>query len=334
MATKITILGDGAWGTALALILATDPTHQVVLWSARAENGQLLRERRENVHLLPGVPIPESIQLTTDIEEAVNGSALWVLAIPTLYVRTTLARIASSLGAACPVLSVVKGIENESFKRPTEIVLEMLGPRPIAVLSGPSHAEEVSRGLPTTVVVASQDWELARWIQQRFAREHFRVYTNQDLLGVELGGALKNIIGIAAGIGDGLGFGDNSKSALLTRGIVEIARFGVAHGAEHQTFFGLAGLGDLITTCFSRHGRNRRVGEKLAQGAKIEAIVANMRMIAEGVSTTRSVFMKAKSMGLEMPITNEVYHVMYDAKNPAHAVRDLMLRQSRSEQFI
>jgi glycerol-3-phosphate dehydrogenase (NAD(P)+) len=201
------------------------------------------------------------------------------------------------------------------------------------VLSGPSHAEEVSRGLPTTVVVASPDWDLGRRVQDWFGSERFRVYTNQDVVGVELAGALKNVIGIAAGISDGLGFGDNSKSALLTRGLVEISRFGVALGAEHQTFFGLAGLGDLITTCISPHGRNRRVGERLARGEKLDAILGGMRMVAEGVYTTRSVHDKSARMGIEMPITAEVYRMLYEGKSPAAAVRDLMLREPRSEKF-
>jgi glycerol-3-phosphate dehydrogenase (NAD(P)+) len=201
----------------------------------------------------------------------------------------------------------------------------------VAVLSGPSHAEEVSRGLPASVVAASTDLDLARWVQQRFSTDRFRVYTNLDVVGVELGGALKNVIGIAAGIGEGLGFGDNAKSALLIRGAVEMARFGVALGAEHQTFFGLAGLGDLITTCVSRHGRNRHVGERLARGEKLADILASMRMVAEGVYTTRSVHDRAARMGIDMPITAEVYRVLYEGKAPLAAVNDLMVREPRSE---
>ena len=203
----------------------------------------------------------------------------------------------------------------------------------MAVLSGPSHAEEVSRGLPTTVVAASDDLDLARWVQQHFATERFRVYTNLDVIGVELAGALKNIIGIASGISDGLDFGDNSKAALLTRGLVEMARFGVALGAEHTTFFGLAGLGDLITTCVSRHGRNHLVGLRLARGEKLRDILSRMQMVAEGVYTTRSVHDQAARMGIDMPITGEVYRVLYEDKDPLAAVNDLMVREPKSERL-
>jgi glycerol-3-phosphate dehydrogenase (NAD(P)+) len=331
--TKFAILGDGAWGTALAILLAGRPEHSVSLWSAREENGRLLQQRRENVYLLPGVPIPARIELTLDIEAATRGADLLIAAIPTIYLRDTLTRIAPALRDSRPVLSLAKGLENETFLRPSQIIEEVLGRRKVAVLSGPSHAEEVSRGLPTTVVAASVDRELADGVQQCFGGESFRVYTNQDVVGVELGGALKNVIGIAAGIGDGLGFGDNSKAALLTRGLVEISRFGVALGAEHQTFFGLAGLGDLITTCISRHGRNRKVGELLARGQPLDAILKGMRMVAEGVYTARSVYEKANRMGIDMPITSAVHRVLYEGKAPAQAVRDLMLREPRSEKF-
>jgi glycerol-3-phosphate dehydrogenase (NAD(P)+) len=207
----------------------------------------------------------------------------------------------------------------------------VLGPRSVAVLSGPSHAEEVSRGLPTTLVVASDDLPLARWVQQAFSTERFRVYTNLDMIGVELAAALKNVIGIAAGINDGLGFGDNSKSALLTRGLAEMARFGVALGAHADTFWGLAGMGDLITTCISRHGRNRAVGERLARGETLAAIQASTAMVAEGVYTARSVHEKASHMEIAMPISTEVYRVLYEQKDPRSAVADLMLRELRSE---
>jgi glycerol-3-phosphate dehydrogenase (NAD(P)+) len=331
MPLRFAILGDGAWGTAVALVLAQNPNHRVALWSARAENGRILQEQRENVRLLPGVRIPESIFLTMDLGAAVANADLWIVAVPTVYLRATLESVAADLQADRPVLSLAKGIENSTFLRPTEIIRQVLGPRQAAVLSGPSHAEEVSRGLPTTVVVAGDDWPLISWIQQCFNTDRFRVYTNQDLLGVELAGALKNIVGIAAGISDGLGFGDNAKSALLSRAVVEIARFGVALGAEPQTFYGLAGLGDLVTTCCSRHGRNRHVGERLAKGEKLPAILASMRMVAEGVYTTRSVHERAVHMGIDMPITGEVYQVLYEDKDPLTAVNHLMLREPKLE---
>jgi glycerol-3-phosphate dehydrogenase (NAD(P)+) len=332
MATKIAILGDGAWGTAIALLLASKPDQRVTLWSAFEENARILRERRENVRLLPGVPIPEAVSLTTDIKEVVRDADLVVSAIPTVYLRDTLERVAhATTPLTAPVLSLSKGIERGTFQRPTEIIQRVLGARRVAVLSGPSHAEEVSRGKPCSVVVAGTDGELARWVQQCFTTDRFRVYTNRDLVGVELGGALKNVIGIAAGICDGLGLGDNAKSALLTRGQVEMARFGVALGAERATFFGLAGLGDLITTCVSRHGRNRMVGERLARGEKLSAILHSTKMVAEGVFTTSSVHERAVKMAIDMPITAEVYRVLYEEKPPAAAVNDLMMREPTSE---
>ena len=331
MADTFAILGDGAWGTAIALLLAQNPQHRVSLWSAREENGRLLRERRENVHLLPGVRIPDSITLTTDITLAVRDAELWIAAVPTVYLRSTLARIRPHVQPGPPIVSLAKGLEMHTFRRPSEILTEVLGVEHVLVLSGPSHAEEVSRGQPTSVVVAGRDMDLMRRVQQALSTDRFRVYTNLDPVGVELGEALKNVIGIAAGIGDGLGFGDNTRAALMTRGLVEMTRFGVASGAEPQTFTGLAGLGDLITTCVSRHGRNRHVGERLGRGEKLAAILAGMAMVAEGVYTCKSVHERAQQMGIDMPITSEVYRVLYEDKSPLAAVNDLMLRRPKGE---
>jgi glycerol-3-phosphate dehydrogenase (NAD(P)+) len=331
MPIKFAILGDGAWGTAIALLLAQDPRHRVALWSAREANGRLLQEHRENVRLLPGVRIPESVELTLDLARAVDGADLWVVAVPTVYLRATLAPVAGLLPPGPPILSLAKGIEEGTFLRPTEILAAVLGARRLAVLSGPSHAEETSRGLPTSVVAASAEADLAGWIQQEFSTDRFRVYTSRDPLGVELAGALKNIIGIAAGISDGLGLGDNAKSALMTRGLVEMTRFGVALGARPETFIGLAGLGDLVTTCISPHGRNRRLGERLARGERWADIRAGMAMVAEGAFTAHSVHDRALQMGLDLPITAEVYRVLYEDKDPRAAVNDLMLREPKSE---
>lgn len=331
MSIRFAVLGDGAWGTAIALLLARHHGHHVTLWSARETNACILRERRENVRLLPGVPIPPEIHLETDPQRAAHEADAWVVAIPTVYLRQTLARFTPSPPRDQPVISLTKGLEQATFQRPTQLIREVLGARRLAVLSGPSHAEEVSRGMPATVVAASSDYELARWVQQHFSTDRFRVYTNTDMVGVELGGALKNVIGIAAGICDGLGLGDNTKAALLTRGLVEIGRFGVALGAEHQTFYGLAGLGDLVTTCISRHGRNRLVGERLGRGESLDAILQSMSMVAEGVNTTRSVHQKASRMGIDMPITAEVYRVLDEGKLPMAAVQDLMVRELTSE---
>jgi glycerol-3-phosphate dehydrogenase (NAD(P)+) len=329
---RFAVLGAGAWGTACALLLAQNPAHRVTLWSARAESGRQLAELRENRRLLPGVRIPECISLTTDIVTATADANLWVLGIPTVYLRTTLQRLTDTYATRpVPVLSLTKGLELTTLRRPSEIIAEVLGTWNVAVMSGPSHAEEVGRGLPGSVTVASRAFNLAHQVQQVFGTERFRVYTNQDIVGVELGGALKNVLGIAAGICDGLGYGDNAKAALLTRGLAEMARFGVALGAEIATFYGLAGLGDLVATCVSPHGRNRRVGERLGKGERLSTILAGMEMVAEGVTTSRSVYDRARQMGLDMPILTGVYRVLYEDYPPQAAVQDLMLRRPTSE---
>jgi glycerol-3-phosphate dehydrogenase (NAD(P)+) len=335
MSTTFAVLGAGAWGTALAVVLAARGGHRVRLWSARPESGRRLQETRENSRLLPGVAIPAAVELTTDAAVASAGADVWVSAIPTAHLRPTLERLRAELGAQAPplVVSVTKGIEPGSFRRPTEVLAEVLGATQLVVLSGPSHAEEVSRGLPTSVVAASDEPELALRVQRDFATERFRVYTNLDPVGVELAGALKNVIGLAAGVCDGLGYGDNAKSALLTRGLAEMTRFGVALGAEAATFAGLAGLGDLITTCFSRHGRNRQVGERLGRGERLDDVLAGLSMVVEGVGTARAVHERAARMGLDLPITEAVYRVLYEGKAPARAVADLMLRELKGERW-
>ena len=287
--------------------------------------------RRENVRFLPGVPIPDSVELTTDPASAIRDADLWVSAIPTIHLRPTLERFRSLSSIQTPVVSLTKGIELSTFRRPSEIIREVLGTDRVIALSGPTHAEEVSRGMPTSVVAAGADGTLTGWAQQCFGTERFRVYTNPDLVGVELAGALKNVIGIAAGICDGLGFGDNAKSALLTRGLVEMTRFGMALGAEHDTFQGLAGVGDLITTCFSPHGRNRRVGERLGKGETLAQIQSSMPAVAEGVTTARSVHERTRGLDLEMPITTAVYRVLYEGVSPLDGVTELMSRRSGSE---
>jgi glycerol-3-phosphate dehydrogenase (NAD(P)+) len=331
MQTTFVVLGAGAWGTTIARHLAQRPHARVRLWCPRPEKARELSECGENVRLLPGVPIPAQVEITADAAQVLAGAELCIAAVPTVYLRTTLRPLAGQVLPTLPVLSLAKGVEVDTFLRPTDILRELWGVERLAVLSGPSHAEEVSRGMPTSVVAASADLDLACWVQQCFTGERFRVYTTTDVVGVELAGALKNVIGIAAGICDGLGFGDNAKSALLTRGLVEMARFGVALGAEHATFFGLAGLGDLMTTCFSPHGRNRRVGQRLAAGEVLDDILASTTMVAEGVYTARSVHTRAGRMGVDMPITAEVYRVLYEGKPPLQAVQDLMLRSPKHE---
>jgi glycerol-3-phosphate dehydrogenase (NAD(P)+) len=328
--TRFAILGSGGWGTAVAVLLAQEPAHRVRLWGAHRDNAAKIRASRENERLLPGVKIPDSVEVTDDEAEAVAGADLWVTAIPTAYLRGTLARFAGLRKADAPVVSLTKGVEVGTFRRPSEIIAELLKTENVAVLSGPSHAEEVARGLPTSVVVAASDWELAARVQRHFGTDRFRVYTNGDLIGVELAGALKNVIGIAAGVGDGLGFGDNAKAALLTRGLVEMTRFGVALGAEPATFHGLAGTGDLITTCFSPHGRNRRVGYRLGKGEPLADVLAGPQ-VAEGVLTSKSVHERTTRSGIDAPIMTSVYQLLHEGKPPLAAVQDLMTRSLKQE---
>jgi glycerol-3-phosphate dehydrogenase (NAD(P)+) len=330
MPTTFAVLGSGGWGTAMALVLAQNPDHRVRLWSAHASAARELNEKRENVRLLPGVKIPPAILITHDPAEAVDHADCWFTAIPTAYLRATIAPFVSVRTHDVPIVSMTKGLEAGTFKRPSEILGETLGTERLAVLSGPSHAEEVARGLPTSVVAAAYDLNLAVWVQDRLGTDRFRVYTNSDAIGVELAGALKNVIGIAAGVCDGLGFGDNAKAALLTRGIVEMSRFAVALGAEAATLAGLAGVGDLIATCFSPHGRNRRVGDRLGRGEALADVLAGPQ-VAEGVYTSRGVYERATRMGLEAPIMTGVYQVLHEGKSPLTAVQELMSRRQRHE---
>lgn len=322
------VLGSGSWGTALALALGK-LGHRVRIFSARAETFVKLASARES-RQLPGVAIPDSVALTADPAEAVRGADCWVVAVPTAHLRVTLGRFADLVPNPAPVVvSLTKGVERETGFRPSEIITATLGVHSPVALSGPSHAEEVARGLPTSLVVASRDPANAEWVQANVGGPRLRLYTNPDIVGVELAGALKNVIGVAAGVCDGLGFGDNAKSALLTRGLVEMTRFGVAFGADPATFAGLAGLGDLIATCFSRHGRNRAVGEELARGTATLEEVLTRPQVAEGVTTARSV---AEQVGLpELPITTGVYEVLYRGKSPRAAVGELLARRQRGE---
>jgi glycerol-3-phosphate dehydrogenase (NAD(P)+) len=317
-------------GTALA-VLFSGTVRSVQLWARDAAQAAALARTGENVRHLPGVRLPEGVVVTPDVGAAAGGANLVVVAIPSAFLRATLAGLQERIPPGIPVLSVVKGIENTTFARPSQIVLETLGPRAVAVLSGPSHAEELARGLPASVVVAGSDEALNLAVRDTLNHGLFRVYTNPDALGVELAGALKNILGIAAGICDGLGFGDNAKAALLTRGLVEITRFAVSLGAQPATFWGLAGVGDLITTCYSPYGRNRAVGERVGRGEPPAAVLASMVNVAEGVPTTRSVHDQARQRGVELPITSEVYQILFQDKSPRDAVTDLMLRAPKDE---
>lgn len=318
-------------GTACAIILAEQPDQRVSLWARNTEHASEMARTRQNQRLLPEVTIPADVRITSEISEAVADSDLLVMAIPSAFLREALVEISPALTADRPVVSVIKGLENETFLRPSEIIADVLGSRTVVSLSGPSHAEEISRRLPASVVAASGDLALAREVQRTFATDRFRVYTNIDIIGVELAAALKNVIAIAAGICDGLGYGDNAKSALMTRGLVEMTRFGTTLGAEAQTFVGLAGMGDLVTTCASPYGRNRKVGERLGGGETLSQVLESMDAVAEGVWTTRSVHELAEQRGIEMPITAEVFRVLFEDKSPEEATNSLMLRPPRGE---
>ncbi len=327
---RVAILGAGGMGTALALLFSKT-ARPVQLWARDGSHAAELARSRVNARHLPGVPLPENVTVTPNACDATGGADLIVVAIPSAYLRATLAGLVERIPIGVPVLSIVKGIENETFARPSQIVVETLGPRAVAVLSGPSHAEELARGLPASVVVAGTDERLNVQVRDALNQETFRVYTSPDALGVELAGALKNILGIAAGICDGLGFGDNAKASLLTRGLAEITRFGVDLGAQPSTFFGLAGVGDVVTTCYSPFGRNRSVGERIGRGAPPDEVLAGMVNVAEGVPTTRSVHDQARRRGIEMPITDELYRILFEGKAPLAAVTDLMVRHPKVE---
>lgn len=327
---RATVLGLGGWGTALALIL-----HQkgasVSLWGHDAAYAGEVGRSRDNRKYLPGVPIPEAVAVSSS-PPTLREADLIVLAVPTQHIRAVLESLKSAWPVPSPpVVSAAKGIENGTLLTPTGIVREVLGGVSVAVLSGPSHAEEVARGKPASVVAASEDEGLARRVQDAFMGDRFRVYTSRDVTGVELGGAVKNVIAIAAGICDGLQLGDNTKAALLTRGLVEMARYGAAHGADPMTLFGLAGLGDLITTCFSPYGRNLSVGRRIGTGERLDAILKGMVQVAEGVWTTRSLRQVALRRAVEMPITEAIHAVLFEGKPPREAVHDLMRREAKGE---
>jgi glycerol-3-phosphate dehydrogenase (NAD(P)+) len=328
---RVVVIGDGGWGTTLAMLLHKGGV-RTTLWSAFPAHVEELRRHRENRRYLPGIPIPEGLAISADPFAAAKGAELAVSAVPTQFLRGVANTFEDALEGDVPVVSATKGIEIETFKTPSEILMEVLGERPIAVLSGPSHAEEVAVGLPASVVVASSHEDLARTSQATLSCDCLRIYTHRDPKGAELGGALKNVIAIAAGISDGLGLGDNAKAALITRGIKEMARFGQAHGARSATFFGLAGIGDLATTCYSRHSRNRHVGEEIGRGKKLEAILSEMQMVAEGVWTTRALFgPESEARGIPMPIAEQVHAVLFEGKDPRKAVTELMRRELAGE---
>ena len=327
---KVTILGDGGWGTALALVNARKG-NDTLLWSAFPEYALVLDRKRENEKFLPGIKIPSSVLITSDLTKAVEFGEILVLAVPAQFLRNVLFKLKSSNLTDKILVSVAKGIETKTLARPSEIIRSVLGEVNLAVLSGPSHAEEVARNVPTLVVAASRDAKTARVVQEAFRDARFRVYLQTDMVGVELGGALKNVIAIGVGVCDGLGLGTNTKSALLTRGLLEMTQLGVRMGANPNTFFGLSGVGDLITTCFSEYGRNLRVGRELGEGKKLKEILAGMEMVAEGVDTTRSAHQLNQKYGVTAAITTEIYKMLFEDKDPRKALDDLMGREAHEE---
>jgi glycerol-3-phosphate dehydrogenase (NAD(P)+) len=344
MAERVTILGDGAMATVCSILLSQSG-HDVTVWGAFEESINRLIQNRENDRLLPGVKLPRNVLLTANDADCFQGCTLILSAVPTQYMRSVWTRLEKFVPVGVPIVSVAKGIENQTLLRPTQIIADVLGltrgarsssksvndGHGLAALSGPNIASELARYLPATAVAASEDPDLAARVQSVFSTNWFRVYTNSDLIGTELAGATKNIIAIAAGILDGLSAGNNAKAALVTRGLVEITRLGVAMGALETTFHGLAGLGDLITTCVSPQGRNRTVGEQIGKGRKLSEILGSMDSVAEGVSTAKSVYDLARRFKVEMPITQAVHAVLFENKDVLNALSDLMTRESKPE---
>ena len=340
MAEQVTILGDGAMATVCSILL-TENGHGVTMWGAFEESIEQLMQDREQRRLLPGVKVPTSVRLTANDAECFSGATIILSAVPTQYMRSVWTRLKGYVPRRIPVVSVAKGIENNTLLRPTQVIADVMRSKPgwfgavaespLVALSGPNIAAELARYLPATAVAASDEEEVARRVQTTFSTQWFRVYTNTDVIGVELAGAMKNIIAIAAGIIDGLGAGNNAKAALVTRGLVEITRLGVAMGAQAETFKGLAGIGDLITTCVSPEGRNRTVGERIGKGKTLDDVLGAMDSVAEGVPTTRSVRELAVRYKVEMPITEAVYAVLFENKDVLQALTELMTRDPKAE---
>lgn len=327
---NVSIIGAGSWGTAIAVLLAKKGCN-VKQWVRRPEFCSQMRETKENVTYLPGVVLPSNIDISSDLEYCCKDSEVLVIATPSHAVRETVTNIKSFINKDQIIVSIAKGIENETLMRMSEIIEEILPDNKVAVLSGPCHAEEVAKDVPTAIVSSAKERAVAEYVQDVFMTPKFRVYTNPDMIGVELGGALKNIIAIGAGVIDGLGFGDNTKAALMTRGIVEISRLGEALGAKKLTFAGLSGIGDLIVTCTSMHSRNRKAGIAIGEGKSLEEILGGTNMVIEGVRTTKSAYDLGRKMGIEMPITTELYNVLYNKADVKNSVINLMMRAKTHE---
>lgn len=330
MKKKIAVLGAGSWGSALSLVLATNG-HDVTLWSIAEDEIKMLQEKHEHVDKLPGVKLPESISYTTDMNEAVSGKEFLILAVPSVFTRSTAKSMASYVKEGQIVVCVAKGIEEDTLMTLSEIVEQEIPVADVAVMCGPSHAEEVGRGLPTTVVAGAHKKATAEAVQDIFMNEVFRVYTSPDVLGMELGGSLKNVIALAAGMADGLGYGDNTKAALITRGITEMGRLALEMGAKYETLSGLTGIGDLIVTCESRHSRNRKAGMLMGQGYTMKQATDEVKMVVEGIYSAKAAIALAHKYQVDMPIIEEVNKVLFEDKPAKDAVKELMMRDRRAE---
>ena len=327
---KVGIMGAGSWGTALALLLHKNG-HEVMVWSISEEEVKMLSEEREQKSKLPGVKLPEDMVFTTDMEMTVQDKDFVILAVPSPYTRETARKMKPFVKEGQILVDVAKGIEEDTLMTLSQQIEEEIPQANVAVLSGPSHAEEVGRGLPTIVVIGAKTKETAEYLQEMFMNESFRVYTSPDILGMELGGSLKNVIALAAGIADGLGYGDNTKAALITRGIHEISRLGVKMGGAPESFTGLTGIGDLIVTCASVHSRNRRAGDLIGQGMSMQEAMDEVKMVVEGVYSTKAAVKLGRKYGVDMPIIEQVNAVLFENKNPGDAVKDLMMRDGKAE---
>lgn len=328
--SKVSVIGAGSWGTALASLLHRNG-HEVTMWSALADEIEMLKTHHEHLDKLPGVKLPEDMIFTTDLKEAIVGKEVLVLAVPSPFTRSTAKRMKEFVEDGQIIVNVAKGVEESTLMTLSEIIQEEVPQADVAVLSGPSHAEEVGRGIPTAIVVGAKKRKTAEKLQVMFMNDVFRVYTSSDVLGIELGGALKNVVALAAGIADGLGYGDNSKAALITRGSAEIGRLGMAMGARLETFCGLTGIGDLIVTCASMHSRNRRAGILIGQGKTMDEAMAEVKMVVEGVYSAKAAIGLAKKYNVQLPVIEQVNKVLFENKPADEAVRDLMLRDAKIE---
>ena len=327
---KVTVIGAGSWGIALAKLLS-DNKCDVTVWSALPDEIEMLNREHEHVDKLKGVKLPESMIFTTDLKAAMEGAEILVMAVPSVFVRKTAAQLKEFYQPEQIVVNVSKGIEESTLHTMSEIISEEIPGCTVAVLSGPSHAEEVGRGIPTTIVVGAKKREVAEIIQNTFMSPVFRVYTSPDVLGIEIGAALKNVIALAAGIADGLGYGDNTKAALITRGMAEISRLGVAMGGKPETFYGLSGIGDLIVTCASMHSRNRRAGILIGKGYTAKEAMDEVKMVVEGVYSAKAAKKLSEQYDIEMPIVDKVNEILFSEVPAADSLNDLMLRDKKTE---